>query len=153
MPVGGLVALLALVGTATATHLGIDTEGHTTLEQILTATDPDADFKTLEPEQVDEDYVVRDPDGVAQPGRELRRRSLAYFSQLTDFQLADEESPARVEFLDEVAGQEGANLGLASLGGPDSVHDRRLDPADQPVRRPQPGAHRATAPATRWTSR
>ena len=46
---------------------------------------------------------------MAKPGRELRRRSLAYFSQLTDFQLADEESPARVEFLDEVAGQEGAN--------------------------------------------
>ena len=29
-----------------------------------------------------------------------RRRSLAYFGQLTDFQLADEESPARVEFVD-----------------------------------------------------
>ena len=41
-------------------------------------------------------------------GRAQRRRSLAYFSQLTDFQLADEESPARVEFLDEVAGQGGA---------------------------------------------
>ena len=108
MPVGGLAVLLAVVGTAAATHLVIDTEGHTTLEQILTATDPDADYKTLEPEQVNEDYVVRDPDGVGRPGRAQRRRSLAYFSQLTDFQLADEESPARVEFLDEVAGQGGA---------------------------------------------
>ena len=109
MPVGGLAVLLAVVGTAAATHLVVDTEDHTTLEQILTAADPDADFKTLEPEQVDEDYVVRDPGGVGRSGREGRRRSLAYFSQLTDFQLADEESPARVEFLDEVAGQGGAS--------------------------------------------
>ncbi|MFN2616320.1 MAG: hypothetical protein ABR581_04255 [Thermoleophilaceae bacterium] len=33
-------------------------------------------------------------------GRGGRRSSLTYFAQLTDFQLADEESPARVEFLD-----------------------------------------------------
>ena len=66
MPVGGLAVLLAVVGAATATHLVVDTEGHTTLEQILTATDPDADYKTLAVEQVNEDYVVRDPDGVGQ---------------------------------------------------------------------------------------
>ena len=34
------------------------------------------------------------------PGREAGRVSLAYFGQITDFQLADEESLARVEFLD-----------------------------------------------------
>jgi uncharacterized repeat protein (TIGR01451 family) len=109
VPIGGLAVLLAAVGSAAATHLVIDTEDHTTLEQILTAADPDADFKTLEPEQVDEDYTVRDPGGVGRVGRNERRRSLAYFSQLTDFQLADEESPARVEFLDQVAGQQGAS--------------------------------------------
>jgi uncharacterized repeat protein (TIGR01451 family) len=37
----------------------------------------------------------------AQAGRDGRRRSLNYFAQLTDFQLADEESPARVEFADQ----------------------------------------------------
>ena len=68
MPVGGLVVLLAAVGTAAATHLVVDTDGHTTLEQILTAADPEADFKTLEPEQVDEDYVVRDPERRAPSG-------------------------------------------------------------------------------------
>ena len=47
MPVGGLVVLLAVAGAATATHTAVDTEGHTTLEQILTATDPDADYTTL----------------------------------------------------------------------------------------------------------
>jgi hypothetical protein len=46
-------------------------------------------------------YVVRRiaPAGVTS-ARGDRRRSLAYFGQLTDFQLADEESPARVEFVD-----------------------------------------------------
>jgi uncharacterized repeat protein (TIGR01451 family) len=107
-----LVAAVVLglgVGSAEATHLAVDTEGHTTLDQILSATNPGASFKTLSVEDVAENYVVRDPDRVAQAGRENRRRSLAYFSQLTDFQLADEESPARVEFLDQVGGQEGAN--------------------------------------------
>jgi metallophosphoesterase (TIGR03767 family) len=41
--------------------------------------------------------------GQALAGREARRRSLAYFAQLTDFQLADEESPARVEAADSLA--------------------------------------------------
>jgi uncharacterized repeat protein (TIGR01451 family) len=107
-PVGALVALLATVATANATHLTTDTEGHTTLEQVLAATDPNAAFKTLHTEPVSKGYVLRDPDGLAKPGRAQRRRSLAYFAQMTDYQLADEESPARVEFLDEAAGQEGA---------------------------------------------
>lgn len=48
--------------------------------------------------------VVRElTPGMAQPGREARRASLAYFAQLSDFQLADEESPARVEFGDVLA--------------------------------------------------
>jgi len=44
--------------------------------------------------------VVRDDIVAAQAGREARRSSLTYFGQLTDFQVSDEESPARVEFLD-----------------------------------------------------
>jgi uncharacterized repeat protein (TIGR01451 family) len=100
---GAVVVLGFSVGTAAATHLQIDTEGHTTLEQILTGTGPRSDpsYSTLDISQVNDEYIVRDPAGVAQPGRATRRRSLAYFSQLTDFQLADEESPARVEFSDQ----------------------------------------------------
>jgi uncharacterized repeat protein (TIGR01451 family) len=106
----GVAVVLGLsAGTAEATHLGVDTDGHTTLDQILSATNPNASYKTLRVEDVNDNYVTRDPAGVAQAGRAQRRRSLAYFSQLTDFQLADEESPARVEFADQVAGQEGAN--------------------------------------------
>lgn len=48
-------------------------------------------------------YVVREELAAAEPGRQVRRRSLAYFGQLTDFQLADEESPARLEALDPFA--------------------------------------------------
>ena len=46
------------------------------------------------------DTAMPAPAATAQDGREQRRVSLAYFSQMTDFQLADEESPARVEFVD-----------------------------------------------------
>ncbi|MEA2241595.1 MAG: hypothetical protein QOD24_1151 [Solirubrobacteraceae bacterium] len=47
--------------------------------------------------------VVREDLGAqARSGRHLRRRSLLYFAQLTDFQLSDEESPARAEVLDIV---------------------------------------------------
>jgi metallophosphoesterase (TIGR03767 family) len=48
-------------------------------------------------------YVVRQDLAQATPGREFRRTSLAYFGQLTDFQLADEESPARLESIDPLA--------------------------------------------------
>jgi metallophosphoesterase (TIGR03767 family) len=44
--------------------------------------------------------VVRDDLAAPHKGRLARRRSLLYFAQLTDFQLADEESPARAELLD-----------------------------------------------------
>ncbi len=45
--------------------------------------------------------VVREDLGAqAAKRRHFRRRSLLYFAQLSDFQLADEESPARAEVLD-----------------------------------------------------
>jgi uncharacterized repeat protein (TIGR01451 family) len=102
-----LTLVLALATVAEATHLFSDVAGHTTLERVITGADPGLGYATLDSEAVNGSYVVRDgaaeanpdiPD--AQPGRQNRRRSLSYFGQLTDFQLADEESPARVEFLD-----------------------------------------------------
>jgi metallophosphoesterase (TIGR03767 family) len=42
--------------------------------------------------------------GTPQPGREARRRVLISFVQMTDFQLVDEESPARVELVDRYGG-------------------------------------------------
>ena len=78
-----------------------ETLGHTTVEQRIVPSG-DTGFRTLglgpgEP------YVVREEGiGAAKAGRAERRRSLLYFGQLSDFQLADEESPARVEFLDPI---------------------------------------------------
>ncbi len=48
--------------------------------------------------------LVRADLGAAQPGRESRRRLLLSFVQLSDFQLVDEESPARVELVDRYGG-------------------------------------------------
>jgi uncharacterized repeat protein (TIGR01451 family) len=103
-----LAVLLALVGTAQAGHLFSDVAGHTTLERAIGGDDPANGYATLSSEPVSESRVVRD--GAAEgnaaipaalPGRANRRQSLSYVGQFTDFQLADEESPARVEFLDQ----------------------------------------------------
>jgi metallophosphoesterase (TIGR03767 family) len=56
-----------------------------------------------------EQRLVRTELGAAQAGRESRRRLLVSFVQLTDFQLVDEESPARVELVDRY----GASLDAA----------------------------------------
>ncbi len=102
-----LTLLLVLAGVSQASHLLSDTDGHSTLEQVLIGPNPAGGYATLHVEQGTGGHLVRDgaseSNGAipnAQSGREDRRRSLAYFGQLTDFQLADEESPARVEFLD-----------------------------------------------------
>jgi uncharacterized repeat protein (TIGR01451 family) len=104
--------LLGLVASSQATHRPSDTAGHTTLEQIVTGgrTSSSDPYKNLSLQTVNRDYVVRDATSegdpsfpTAQSGREQRRRSLTYLGQLTDFQLADEESPARVEFVDQGA--------------------------------------------------
>ena len=103
-----LVVLLAFAAAAQATHLFSDVAGHTTLERVITGADPADGYATLDSQPVTASYVVRDGAGEANPaipdaqaGREDRRRSLSYFGQLTDFQLADEESPARVEFTEQ----------------------------------------------------
>jgi metallophosphoesterase (TIGR03767 family) len=82
--------LLALPAAAVA---------QSTLDQTITGDDPAKGFSFLRAAP-GEPYVLREDLVEARPGREGRRRSLVHFAQLTDFQLSDEESPARVEFLD-----------------------------------------------------
>ena len=80
----------------------------TTLEQTIQPTG-EGPFGTLE-FGPGETYQVRDSSsdgngfGESDDGRVQRRRHLSYFSQLTDIHLTDEESPARVEFLDPDGG-------------------------------------------------
>ena len=79
------------------------TFGKTTLEATIQGTgDPDDGFQTLMLGD-GEPRILREELAEAKPGRAERRRSLAYIGQTTDWQLADEESPSRVEFLDIAA--------------------------------------------------
>jgi metallophosphoesterase (TIGR03767 family) len=97
-----LVALAALVVGATAAVAAVsDTEGQTTLEQRVVPAAPGA-FRFLQL-GAGEPYAVRQDLAAAQAGRDTARTSLAYFGQLSDFQLADEESPARVEIIDPLS--------------------------------------------------
>ncbi|MGB0121119.1 MAG: CARDB domain-containing protein [Solirubrobacterales bacterium] len=105
-----VACICAVVGTTASVALAApgDTLGISTLMQRIFPQGA-GDFKTLQTGP-GEDYTVRTGSaeagelGVANPGRETKRTPLAYFGQLTDFQLADEESPARVEFLDPEGG-------------------------------------------------
>ena len=51
-----------------------------------------------------EQRLVRSELATPQAGRQSRRRLLLSFVQLTDFQIVDEESPARVELVDRYGG-------------------------------------------------
>lgn len=103
------IAALMTVGiVAVAQAATSDTFGKSTLQQrIVPDANPGFRFLGI---GAGEGYTVRDGSesggalGVAGNGREKRRTPLSYFGQLTDFQLADEESPARVEFLDPQGG-------------------------------------------------
>ena len=79
------------------------TLGETTVERTILGTgDPDDGFQTLHLAG-GERRIVREELAKAERGRAKRRRSLLYFGQTTDWQLADEESPSRVELLDVAA--------------------------------------------------
>jgi RTX calcium-binding nonapeptide repeat (4 copies)/Calcineurin-like phosphoesterase len=98
---GALVVLVALTFATAASYahpLGHTTENHTV--QAGPPIRPGSVFQTLV-EGPGAPRVVRALPNVSPiGGRQGRRRSLSYFAQLTDFQLVDEESPARVEFAD-----------------------------------------------------
>jgi metallophosphoesterase (TIGR03767 family) len=89
----GLVATTCVADAATP-----DTQGKTTVQQRIVPNGSSA-FTTLKLGS-GEPYVVRQDLANGSVQRAATRRSLAYFGQLSDFQLADEESPGRVEFLD-----------------------------------------------------
>ncbi len=85
----GAALALGVAGVAVAE----DTTGLTTVDQrIVPAAGPGFDFLTT---GAGESHTVRSG-GFGSPGvgRESVRTQIAYFGQLSDFQLADEESPA-----------------------------------------------------------
>src|SRR4051812_45286736 len=96
LALGVTAGAIGLIGTANAASP--NTLGKTTVQQRVVPTGSGS-FTTLTLGP-GEPYVVRQDLVTAGSTRSTQRRSLAYFGQLSDFQLADEESPARVEFLD-----------------------------------------------------
>jgi metallophosphoesterase (TIGR03767 family) len=93
--------LAASAGSATAGAAVSDTVGQTTLEQRVVPAAPGAyGFLQL---GAGEPYTVRQDLATAGSSRAEARTSLVYFGQLSDFQLADEESPARLEVIDPLS--------------------------------------------------
>ncbi len=99
------VLITALVAAAIAPTAAIagpsDTIGQSSVEQRVVPSAPGA-FRFLQL-GAGEPYLVRQELGSAGAGRTASRTSLVYFGQLSDFQLADEESPARVEIIDPLS--------------------------------------------------
>ncbi len=138
---GLCTALVLLAGSvAWATHLSSDVESHTTVDQTICAQDPSSSscLPTSARNNTDyyrlktapgEPYATREMSAapVAQPGRAQRRTSLLYFSQLSDFQLADEESPARVEFLDPTADQDPSGFAESAWRPQEALHPQMID--------------------------
>jgi metallophosphoesterase (TIGR03767 family) len=95
----GAASLLLGAAIVAAAGAAADPFATTTLEQRI-VPDGASGFNQLGTGP-GEGYTVREGGfGSARSGRAERRVPLAYFGQLSDFQLADEESPARVEFVD-----------------------------------------------------
>jgi metallophosphoesterase (TIGR03767 family) len=94
------VALLITLAAAAAAPAATDPAGKTTAELQVTGGDKKTGFQFLRPGP-GQAFTVREGVGAGPDAKRAKhRRSLVHFVQLSDFQLADEESPARVEALD-----------------------------------------------------
>ncbi|MGC1164782.1 MAG: hypothetical protein WA862_01605 [Solirubrobacterales bacterium] len=100
---GVAFAVLAVIAVS-ATSAGAtvsDTVGQTTVGQRIVPAGPGS-FRFLQL-GAGEPYTVRQELAPANASRAENRTSLIYFGQLSDFQLADEESPARLEVIDPLS--------------------------------------------------
>jgi metallophosphoesterase (TIGR03767 family) len=102
-----------------------DTEGQATAQQRIVPAAPGA-YRFLQL-GAGEPYTVREELGAAGAGRASARTSLIYFGQLSDFQLADEESPARVEIIDPLSTP--LNLPFGSAWRPWEALEPQIDDA------------------------
>ncbi|HKT82929.1 MAG TPA: hypothetical protein VJQ84_03740, partial [Solirubrobacterales bacterium] len=126
--VGAALAVLAVSLTMVAAGSAAvsDTEGQSTVGQrIVPATSGSYRFLKL---GGGEPYDVREELGASGgAGRAEKRTSLVYFGQLSDFQLADEESPARLEVIDPLSSP--LNLPFGAAWRPWEALEPQLDDA------------------------
>lgn len=112
---GALVSFLVLAVLAVVPALAgaapSDTVGQTSVSQRIVPAAPGS-FRFLQL-GAGEPYTVRQDLATAGPTRDQERTSLVYFGQLSDFQLADEESPARLEVIDPLSTPLGLPFGAA----------------------------------------
>ena len=113
--IGAFLAALLISAVAVALAWANNPQGKTTAKQRIVPASNDPGFRQLKLGPGEGRMVRQGGIGVAKPGRAARRSSLAYFGQLSDFQLADEECPARVEFVDP---PDGAQLPSMRRGAP-----------------------------------
>jgi metallophosphoesterase (TIGR03767 family) len=120
------VLALALTMAAAGSAAVSDTEGQSTVEQRVVPTGAGS-YRFLQL-GAGEPYAVRQELGAsAGAGRAESRTSLVYFGQLSDFQLADEESPARLEVIDPLSTP--LNLPFGAAWRPWEALEPQLDDA------------------------
>ncbi len=95
----GALALLLAAPVAAA-----DPAGRSTTDETIRAASGSG-YVALARASGEDHGIRRHPSARAAKDRDETRRSLAFFGQLTDPQIADEMSPARVDFLDAAGGQ------------------------------------------------
>jgi len=120
------VLATALVMAAAGSAAVSDTEGQSTVGQrIVPATSGSYRFLKL---GGGEPYTVREELGASgAASRAEKRTALVYFGQLSDFQLADEESPARLEVIDPLSSP--LNLPFGAAWRPWEALEPQLDDA------------------------
>jgi metallophosphoesterase (TIGR03767 family) len=94
-----VAALAGAAALAAATPAGAEPAGHSTVFETIRPSNSGG-FQPLLSGGGENFTVRRTPLAGAKRGRQRRRQSIGFFAQITDPQLADEMSPARVEFVD-----------------------------------------------------
>ena len=100
-----LVAVLLIPFLVSTAHA--DPAGKTTLEETIARGD--GVYAPLSPAGGERYVLRRGGSAKAKRGRTAKRRSIVDFAQLTDPQVVDEMSPARVDFADAAGGDIGAS--------------------------------------------